>query len=71
MVYGLLRTQDAVTPSLTTADVAISLLGYIAVYTIIYAAGFIYIYRLLRDGMRLDSEPADLGVSAGRIEVSP
>jgi hypothetical protein len=50
VVYGLLRTKDAVTPSLTTGDVAFSLLAYIAVYAVIYAFGFYYIYRLLRDG---------------------
>src|SRR5271169_447305 len=50
VVYGLLRTKDAVTPSLQTGDVVFSLLAYIAVYAVIYAFGFHYIYRLLRDG---------------------
>jgi cytochrome bd ubiquinol oxidase subunit I len=50
VVYGLLRTKDAVTPSLTTADVLFSLLAYIVVYTVIYSFGFYYVYRLLRDG---------------------
>jgi cytochrome bd ubiquinol oxidase subunit I len=50
VVYGLLRTKDAVTPSLTTADVALSLAVYIVVYAVIYAFGLYYIYRLLRDG---------------------
>jgi cytochrome d ubiquinol oxidase subunit I len=50
VIYGLLRTRDAVTPSLTANDVVISLIGYIAVYAVIYAFGLYYIYRLLRDG---------------------
>jgi cytochrome d ubiquinol oxidase subunit I len=50
VVYGLLRTKDAVTPSLTTGDVAFSLIAYIVVYLVIYSFGFFYIYRLLRDG---------------------
>ncbi len=50
VVYGLLRTKDAVTPSLATGDVLFSLLAYIAVYAVIYSFGFHYIYRLLRDG---------------------
>jgi cytochrome bd ubiquinol oxidase subunit I len=50
VVYGLLRTKDAVTPSLATGDVVFSLLAYIAVYAVIYSFGFHYIYRLLRDG---------------------
>jgi cytochrome bd-type quinol oxidase subunit 1 len=53
VVCGLLRTTDAVTPSLTTGDVITSL-AYIAVYTVIYAFALYYIYRLLRDGLRDD-----------------
>ena len=50
VVYGLIRTKDAVTPSLTTGDVMFSLVAYIAVYAVVYAFGFFYVYRLLRDG---------------------
>lgn len=60
VVYGLLRTKDAVTPTLTTGDVAFSLLAYIAVYAVIYSFGFYYIYRLLRDGSAAAAEgPGD------------
>jgi cytochrome d ubiquinol oxidase subunit I len=64
VVYGLLRTKDAVTPSLKTADVALSLAVYIAVYTVIYAFGLYYIYRLLRDG------PADAAAGQDRVTTS-
>ena len=50
VVYGLLRTQDAITPSLTGLEVLISLIGYVLVYIVIYAFGLTYIYRLLRAG---------------------
>jgi cytochrome bd ubiquinol oxidase subunit I len=50
VIYGLLRTRDAVTPSLASSDVMLSLIGYIAVYAVIYSFGLYYIYRLLRDG---------------------
>jgi cytochrome d ubiquinol oxidase subunit I len=50
VVYGLLRTKDAVMPSLTTGDVLFSLIAYITVYAVIYSSGFYYIYRVLRDG---------------------
>jgi cytochrome bd ubiquinol oxidase subunit I len=50
VIYGLLRTKEAVTPSITTNDVMLSLIGYIAVYAVIYSFGLYYIYRLLRDG---------------------
>lgn len=50
VVYGLLRTSDAVTPFLTAPTVAISLAVFGAIYALIFAAGTIYIYRLLRAG---------------------
>ena len=50
MVYGLLRTADAHTPTLTTSDVLTSLIGYVVVYAVIYSFGLYYIYHLLRDG---------------------
>jgi len=60
VVYGLLRTKDAVTPSLETGDVVFSLLAYIAVYAVIYSFGLYYIYRLLRDGPTAAAEgPGD------------
>ena len=52
VIYGLLRTKDAVTPSLATTDVAISLAGYVLVYAVIYGFGIYYLFGLLRDGPR-------------------
>jgi cytochrome d ubiquinol oxidase subunit I len=49
-IYGLLRTADAMTPSLTVRAVAISLVVFCAVYSFIFAFGVFYIYRLLRAG---------------------
>ena len=40
-IYGLLRTADSVTPSLTGFDVLLSLLLYVAVYLIIYPTGVV------------------------------
>jgi cytochrome d ubiquinol oxidase subunit I len=50
VVYGLMRTRDAVTPSLTTADVALSLAAYIAAYLVIFGAGFVLLRRMVRRG---------------------
>jgi cytochrome d ubiquinol oxidase subunit I len=50
VVYGILRTEDAITPSLTGSQVLFSLVAYIAVYSVIYSFGLTYIYRLLRAG---------------------
>jgi cytochrome bd ubiquinol oxidase subunit I len=58
VVYGLLRTKDAVTPSLSTPMVLASLLGYILVYSLIYGFGVVYFYRLMRDGLTRPTPPA-------------
>ena len=50
VVYGLPRTADAHTPTLTTSDVWTSLIGYLLVYAVIYSFGLYYIYHLLRIG---------------------
>ncbi len=63
VVYGLLRTKDAVTPSLKTGDVLFSLLAYIAVYAVIYSFGLYYIYRVLRDGPAVEVSAALPGVA--------
>jgi cytochrome d ubiquinol oxidase subunit I len=66
VVYGLLRTQDAVTPSLATRDVLLSLTCYVIVYTVIYAFGLYFIYRLLRDGPAGDDAQAPASATPGR-----
>jgi cytochrome bd ubiquinol oxidase subunit I len=50
VVYGVLRTADAMTPFLTTRAATISLLIFCAIYAFIFAFGMFYIYRLIRTG---------------------
>jgi cytochrome bd ubiquinol oxidase subunit I len=50
VVYGLLRTKDAVTPSLATGDVLVSLTGYVLVYAVIVSFGVYYIGKILWAG---------------------
>jgi cytochrome bd ubiquinol oxidase subunit I len=49
-IYGLLRTADSVSPSLTGFDVLLSLLLYVAVYLIIYPVGLTLMLRLVWAG---------------------
>jgi cytochrome d ubiquinol oxidase subunit I len=51
VVYGHLRTADAVTPTLTGPDVALSLAVYVAVYFVVFGAGLYYLVRLVQRGM--------------------
>ena len=50
VVYGVLRTADAMTPFLTRPAAATSLIVFCTIYTFIFAFGIFYIYRLLRTG---------------------
>jgi cytochrome d ubiquinol oxidase subunit I len=67
VVYGLMRTRDAVSPSLTGANVLVSIALYIVVYLIVFGAGIFYMVRLARAGPpdhvetrepKLDERPA-------------
>ena len=49
-VFGQLRTADAVTPTLHSTEVVISLAVFGSVYALIFVFGALYIYRLLRAG---------------------
>lgn len=49
VVYGLMRTIDAVSP-VTTGAVAASLAAFVIVYAIIFTAGTYYLVKLLRRG---------------------
>jgi cytochrome bd ubiquinol oxidase subunit I len=49
-VYGVLRTADAVTPTLTTQAVTVSLLVFGLIYVTIFGFGTLYVYRLLKAG---------------------
>jgi cytochrome bd ubiquinol oxidase subunit I len=49
-VYGLMRTVDSVSPSLTGTDVALSLAFYIVVYLIMFPTGIAFMAGLARRG---------------------
>ena len=50
VVYGLLRTSDAVSPNITAAAVMSSLIVYAIVYAIIFGSGIWYLLKLFRVG---------------------
>jgi cytochrome d ubiquinol oxidase subunit I len=66
VVYGLLRTADAVTPTLAGGDVLASLLLYIAVYLVIFGAGVYYLVRVVKRG-----PPVTLEARAPRLDERP
>lgn len=50
VVYGYLRTADAVTPFLKAPEVATTLALFVIIYAIIFVFGMYFIYQLLRRG---------------------
>lgn len=50
VVFGLLRTADAHTPSISAAEVLTTLIAYAVVYTVVFSFGFYYIYKLMHRG---------------------
>jgi cytochrome d ubiquinol oxidase subunit I len=67
-VYGLLRTADSVSPSLTGHDVAISLFAYMAVYLFMYPAGLLLMLRVVRAGPAPAFE-GEATIAAGRPQA--
>ncbi|HEX5452475.1 MAG TPA: cytochrome ubiquinol oxidase subunit I [Stellaceae bacterium] len=63
-VYGLLRTADSVTPSLTGGDVLASLLLYGIVYLVMYPAGIAYMAGIVRNGVAAADDPG--AIESGR-----
>ena len=49
-IYGLMRTSESVSPSLTGSDVALSLFLYVAVYLLIYPSGLFVMLRQIWRG---------------------
>ena len=57
VVYGLLRTSDAVSPAISAAAVMSSLVVFALVYAIVFGSGIWYLWRMVRKGP-LPHEPA-------------
>jgi cytochrome d ubiquinol oxidase subunit I len=50
VVYGLMRTAEAISPSLTAADVGLSLAAYIVAYVFMFGGGFLLLRRMVLRG---------------------
>jgi cytochrome d ubiquinol oxidase subunit I len=67
-VYGLLRTADSVSPSLTSTDVTISLVGYIVAYLVMFPAGVLVMAQLVRKGP-VESTISESPIEGGRPDL--
>ena len=60
-VYGLLRTANSVSPSLTGTDVLLSLIGYSLVYLLMFSAGLALMIRIVNRGpAEAETEPDEI-----------
>jgi cytochrome d ubiquinol oxidase subunit I len=73
-VYGLLRTTDSVSPSLTGTDVALSLALYVLVYLIMFPTGIGFMAGLVRRGpdeAAMGTEPIESGRPVPPVTTLP
>jgi cytochrome d ubiquinol oxidase subunit I len=71
-VYGVMRTAQSVTPSLTGFDVLLSLLGYMAVYLIMFPTGLWLVMRIIRGGVfPEEATPVEAGRPAAPVRPVP
>jgi len=70
VVYHLLRTADAVTPSLSGGEVVASLALYVAVYLVVFPLSLYYLARLVRAGPSEEGGPPQRPVE-GLQRASP
>ena len=71
-VYGVMRTAHSVTPSLTGIDVLISLIGYMAVYLIMFPTGLWFVMRIVRGGVTgEEATPVGAGRPAAPVKPVP
>lgn len=60
VVYGMMRASEALTPSLTGGMALATLIGYFAVYAVVFGAGAYYLRRVILDGL----EPLESSVDS-------
>ncbi|MCK8515752.1 cytochrome ubiquinol oxidase subunit I [Methylonatrum kenyense] len=63
VLYEIMRTEDAVTPSLTGGVALTSLIVFVVVYALIFIAGGYYISRILKAGPEQETTPEDDAVT--------
>jgi len=59
VVYGMMRASEALTPSLSGGMALTTLIGYIAVYAVVFGAGVYYLRRVILDGLEPIKDATD------------
>jgi cytochrome d ubiquinol oxidase subunit I len=69
-IYGLMRTADSVSPSLTPRDVVLSLIGYVLVYLLIYPTGLLVMLRIVWRGPAAGAEETPIAAGHPAVPVA-
>ena len=70
-VWGVLRTADALTPTLTARAAGASLFVFVVTYLIVFSFGTYYVYKLLRNGpASIDQDREPSGTSNRPLAVA-
>lgn len=51
LIYGVMTASEAVTPSLSGWMVLLTLVGYVAVYAVVFSAGLYYLRKVIQHGI--------------------
>ena len=71
VIYGLMRTADAVAP-IGTPAVAVSLMAFVVVYFVVFGIGVWYLFRLMSEPPHAgESEPLEAPIRSAGITPSP
>jgi cytochrome d ubiquinol oxidase subunit I len=68
-VYGLMRTADSVSPSLTGGDVLGSFIAYMIVYLLMYPFGVAVMARMVRQGPETTEPPIQVTKPAATVAI--
>jgi cytochrome d ubiquinol oxidase subunit I len=60
IIYGMMRASEGMTPSLGGGMVLATLLGYVAVYAVVFSAGLIYMRRVVLTGPAPEPDESDI-----------
>jgi cytochrome bd ubiquinol oxidase subunit I len=69
-IYGLMRTAESVSPSLTPRDVVLSLIFYVLVYLLIYPTGLLVMLRIVWRGPATADEEAPIAAGHPAVPVA-
>lgn len=73
VAYGVLKTATSVSPAIVGAQVALSLLAFVAIYTLVFGAGSYYMLKLIGKGISIKDDQEQYykhGIESTLIEAS-